>query len=106
MPAPAFNRFHDIVRRTLVRALEQQVLDEMRDAVFFRRLIGRTRLDPNRDRSRPDVGQVFQRNRQPVVQLLDFGRLGHRVLLAHNISLFLIVFIAVATLQTEPQQMS
>ena len=49
----------DLLRVVARRALEQQVLDEVRDPCPCVRLVSRSRADPEPERDRPDAGQVL-----------------------------------------------
>ena len=57
LPAHGVEDLGDLLRRVAVRALEEQVLDEVRDARALVPLVARPGADPEPERDRPDVRQ-------------------------------------------------
>lgn len=77
----AADRIHfasDGFRRPTLRALEDHVLDEMSEAVFFRDFPAGAIADPQADRDRPDVGHGLRDDDEAVGQnvLLNVARFG------------------------------
>ena len=73
----------DIFRRPRFRALEHHVLDKVRDAIPFRILVARARLEPYADRHRADMWHLLGDDGQSVRQHLTTNITGffyHEVL--------------------------
>jgi hypothetical protein len=75
----AANRIHlagDRLGGTRFRSLEHHVLDKVRDAVKFRLLIARARLQPDTDRNGTNVRHLFGDNGQAVGEDLSTNAAG------------------------------
>jgi hypothetical protein len=55
LAANGIDRLRDVFRRSRVRALEEHVLDEMRDSAAFVRFVAGAAHEPHADRHRPDL---------------------------------------------------
>ena len=71
VPADALDRLGDLLGRALLRAFEQQVLDEMADAVERGRLVARPHADPQADAHTQHVRHLRRGDRQTVLELSD-----------------------------------
>ena len=72
----------DVLRRVLVRALEEQVLDEVGDAGALIALVARAGPDPVAERDRADVAQALGDDTLARVELGDDVLLHGRIVLA------------------------
>src|SRR5205823_11491141 len=68
LPADGFDRLRDLAGRALVGALEQEVLEEVRDTGQLGRLVARAHVDPEAQGHRPDVGHPLADESDAVAQ--------------------------------------
>ena len=71
LAAQAVEDLGDLHRRVAGRALEQEVLDEMRDALLSAYLVPRSGSDPDADRDRPHRRDALRDNPLAPVQCRD-----------------------------------
>ena len=85
-PAHRVHRLRDFFRRAPLGALEDHVLDEVRDAVALRRFAARSRAQPDAHRNRTHVRHFFRDDHEAVRKLRAFNvarRLSHFVIVSH-----------------------
>ena len=72
----------DVLRRVVARALEEQVLDEVRRAGLRAALVARAGADPEADRDRPDAAHLLRHDTHARVELGEDVPLHRRIVSA------------------------